>query len=637
MTSLEILAPARDAEIGIAAIRCGADAVYIAGPKFGARHAAGNDFSDIARLCSYAHRFGARIYLTLNTILYDSELEEAKAALRAAAEAGVDAVIVQDFAVTALAREAGVNLPLHASTQCAIRTPERAALLETLGFERLILERQLSMEEIRAIRAATSAELEFFVHGALCVSYSGNCYLSENLAGRSANRGECVQACRSLYDLVDASGKVLVRNKALLSLRDFNLLHRMEDLAETGVCSFKIEGRLKSISYVKNIVRQYSIALDSLIEKYPDKYCRSSYGRVSGGFTPAPDKTFNRGYTPLFIDGKRGKWSSMDAPTSLGEKVGVVSAVRRGSSMTITLRSLPDGMRLENGDGFAFVGSDGSVTGFRGDVCRGKEIVSKSVEGLSEGMTLWRNTSIAFERELEKNMPERLIGAVIDVNITSKDLPGAPYILTFTATAEDGRKVSVFEDITSAEPARDRERMLGVISGQLSKKSGDFTFTAGRIDATEAASGPSAAAASSDPVTLPLLSASFLNGVRRTLAEKLAALHSDLSTRPSSLPSCHFDRASASGEIFPPEATYLDNLSNSLSRSLYERSEDAYELTHRGGAELMRTRYCIRYELGLCPVHQGARPTGPLFLLNNGRRLALTFDCPHCEMTVSEG
>ncbi|MBR6054980.1 MAG: U32 family peptidase [Bacteroidales bacterium] len=631
MTSLEILAPARDAEIGIAAIRCGADAVYIAGPKFGARHAAGNDFSEVARLCSYAHRFGARIYLTLNTILYDNELEEARAALRAAAEAGVDAVIVQDFAVAALAREAGVTLPLHASTQCAIRTPERAALLESLGFERLILERQLSMEEIRAIRAATSAELEFFVHGALCVSYSGNCYLSENLAGRSANRGECVQACRSLYDLVDASGKVLVRNKALLSLRDFNLLHRMEDLAEAGVCSFKIEGRLKSMSYVKNIVRQYSIALDSLIEKYPDKYCRSSYGRVSGGFTPAPDKTFNRGYTPLYIDGKRGKWSSMDAPTSLGEKVGVVGAVRRGSSMTITLRSLPDGMRLENGDGFAFVGSDGSVTGFRGDVCRGKEIVCKSVEGLSEGMSLWRNTSIAFERELEKNMPERLIRAVIDVNITSKDLPGAPYILTFTATAEDGRKVSVIEDITSAEPARDRERMLGVISGQLSKKSGDFTFTAGRIDALE---------------TIPILSVSFLNGVRRTLAEKLAACHSDL-------PSCHSERSerisvSSAGDTLgtsvprydkcavPPEATYLDNISNSLSRSLYERSEDAYELTHRKGAELMRTRYCIRYELGLCSVHQGARPTGPLFLLNNGRRLALTFDCPRCEMTVSE-
>ena len=607
MTPLEILAPARDAEIGIAAVRCGADAVYIAGPKFGARYAAGNDFADIERLCSYAHRFGARIYLTLNTILYDSELEEAREAIRAAATAGVDAIIVQDLAVASLARETGAGIPLHASTQCAIRTPERAALLERLGFTRLILERQLSLDEVRAIRAATAAELEFFVHGALCVSYSGNCYLSENIAGRSANRGECIQACRSLYDLTDASGKVLVKNKALLSLKDYNLLHRMEDLAEAGVCSFKIEGRLKSISYVKNIVRQYSLALDSLIEKYPEKYCRASFGKVSGGFTPAPDKTFNRGYTPLYIDGKRGKWSSMDAPTSLGEKVGVVGAVRRGSSMTITLRSIPDDMRLENGDGFAFVGADGSVTGFRGDICRGKEIVCKRIEGLSQGMTLWRNTSIAFERELEKNMPERLIDATVDVSVGAESV-------VFTAVSEDGRKVSVTENISSAEKAQNKERMLAMTEGQLSKKSGDYIFRVGRIDTQEA---------------LPILSASFLNGVRRTLAEKLAACLPDRS-------SCHFDRASASGEIFPPEATYLDNLSNSLSRSLYERTEDAYELTHRKGAELMRTRYCIRYELGLCPIHQGARPTGPLFLLNNGRRLALGFDCARCEMTVAE-
>ena len=608
MTPLEILAPARDAEIGIAAVRCGADAVYIAGPKFGARYAAGNDFADIERLCSYAHRFGARIYLTLNTILYDSELEEAREAIRAAASAGVDAIIVQDLAVASLAREAGVGIPLHASTQCAIRTPERAALLERLGFTRLILERQLSLDEVRAIRAATAAELEFFVHGALCVSYSGNCYLSENIAGRSANRGECIQACRSLYDLTDASGKVLVKNKALLSLKDYNLLHRMEDLAEAGVCSFKIEGRLKSISYVKNIVRQYSMALDSLIEKYPEKYCRASFGKVSGGFTPAPDKTFNRGYTPLFIDGRKGKWSSMDAPTSLGEKVGKVAHVQKTREyMNISLRDIPGEMRLENGDGFAFVGADGSVTGFRGDICRGKEIVCKRIEGLFQGMTLWRNTSIAFERELEKNMPERLIDATVDVSVGAESV-------VFTAVSEDGRKVKVTEDISSAEKAQNKERMLAMTEGQLSKKSGDYIFRVGRIDTQEA---------------LPILSASFLNGVRRTLAEKLAALRSDLSTRPSGLG--RDDKVAVR-----PEATYLDNLSNSLSRSLYERTEDAYELTHRKGAELMRTRYCIRYELGMCPVHQGAKPSGPLFLLNNGRRLALGFDCARCEMTVAE-
>ena len=604
MIPLEILAPARNAEIGIAAIRCGADAVYIAGPKFGARYAAGNEFADIERLCSYAHRFGARIYLTLNTILYDSELEEAVAALRLAGEAGVDAVIVQDPAVVTLVREAGVSLPLHASTQCAIRTPERAAWLESLGFTRLILERQLSLEQVRAVRAATKADLEFFVHGALCVSYSGNCYLSEYLTGRSANRGECVQACRSLYDLVDADGKVLVRNKALLSLKDFNLLHRMEELAGAGVCSFKIEGRLKNISYVKNVVREYSLALDALIGKHPDKYTRASFGRVSGGFTPDPDKTFNRGYTSLFIDGKRGQWSSMDAPTSLGEKVGTVAEIRRGASMAIRLKGLPEGVRLENGDGFAFVGRDGSVTGFPGDVCRGDEIICKSVEGLSEGMALWRNVSIAFERELERNMPERLIPAVISVRASAGTL-------IFEAVSEDGRKAAVTEDVSGNETARDGERMFSMIRSQLSKKSGDFAFASGTVDI---------------PGEVPMMSASFLNGVRRELSEKLSAIPCARIKETAGTPSAA--RLS--------KATYLDNLSNRISLSLGDEAEKAFELTHRKGACLMRTRYCIRYELGLCPVHQGAKPSGPLFLLNNGRRLALGFDCAACEMTVSE-
>ena len=604
MIPLEILAPARNADVGIAAIRCGADAVYIAGPKFGARYAAGNEFDDIEKLCSYAHRFGARIYLTLNTILYDSELDEAAAALRLAEKAGVDAVIVQDPAVVTLAHEAGVSLPLHASTQCAIRTPERAAWLESLGFTRLILERQLSLEQVRSIRSATKADLEFFVHGALCVSYSGNCYLSEHLSGRSANRGECVQACRSLYDLVDADGKVLVRNKALLSLKDFNLLHRMEELANAGVCSFKIEGRLKNISYVKNVVREYSLALDSLIERHPDKYMRASYGKVSGGFAPAPDKTFNRGYTSLYIDGTRGKWSSMDAPTSLGEKVGTVAEIRRGASMTLRLKGLPEGVRLENGDGFAFVGRDGSVTGFRGDICRGAEIVCKSVEGLSEGMALWRNVSIAFERELERNMPERLIPAVINVRASAGTVE-------FVAVSEDGRKAVVAEDVSGKETARDSGRMLSIIAGQLTRKSGDFAFSAGKVDSEG---------------SLPMMSASFLNGVRRELSEKLSGMPCPRLKETAGTPApAKLDRA-----------TYLDNLSNRISLSLGSEAEKAYELTHRKGAELMRTRYCIRYELGLCPVHQGAKPTGPLFLLNNGRRLALGFDCAACEMTVAE-
>ena len=277
---LELLAPARDTNIGIAAIDCGADAVYIAGPQFGARQAAGNSVEDIRRLCEYAHKFGVRIFVTLNTILYDSKLEAAYRQMLAVQEAGADAVIVQDLAIVRMAAcgigdfKSEFHLPLHASTQCAIRTPEQAAFLEGLGFSRLILERELSLDQIRAIRDAVTCELEFFVHGALCVCYSGQCYLSEKIAGRSANRGACIQACRSRYDLVDASGKVLVRDKALLSLKDYNLRNRIEELALAGITSFKIEGRLKNESYVRNVVRDYSIALDEVLSKHPEEYVR---------------------------------------------------------------------------------------------------------------------------------------------------------------------------------------------------------------------------------------------------------------------------------------------------------------------------------------------------------------------------
>ena len=352
---LELLAPARDYQIGIAAIDCGADAVYIAGPQFGARQAAGNEIDDIRRLCEYAHRYGVRIFVTLNTILYDGELESAYRQMLAVQEAGADAIIVQDLAILAMAEKGigdikgEIRIPLHASTQCAIRTPEQAIFLESLGFSRLILERELSLKEIKAIRDAVSCELEFFVHGALCVCYSGQCYLSEKIAGRSANRGACIQACRSRYDLVDGSGKVLVRDKALLSLKDYNLRDRIGELADAGITSFKIEGRLKYISYVKNVVRDYSMALDSLVSRQSDRYERGSYGTVCGGFTPDTRKTFNRGYTELYIDGKRGKWACMDAAKSMGEEVGTVATLNHDKS-SLTIKFASRDIVLANGD-----------------------------------------------------------------------------------------------------------------------------------------------------------------------------------------------------------------------------------------------------------------------------------------------
>ena len=603
MRALELLAPARTADIGVAAVDCGADAVYIAGPAFGARQAAGNPVEDIRRLCDYAHRFGVRIYVTFNTLVYEEEIPQARRLLQELQDAGVDALIVQDAAVTRLAPE---GMILHASTQCALRTPEKARFTESLGYGRLVLERELSLEQIRAIRAAVDAELECFVHGALCVCYSGQCYLSERLAGRSANRGACIQACRSLYDLEDAAGKVLVRNKALLSLKDFNLIHRLEDLAEAGADSFKIEGRLKSVSYVRNVVRAYSDALDALVRRHPDKYCRASFGTLRGGFKPDLKKTFNRDYTELFLDGKRGEWAAMEAPKSMGEYIGTVDRLRAG---LVTVRPENPGLTLHNGDGFAFVGPDGGIVGFRGDVCEGFTIRCKEVPGLKAGMRLYRNIDADFERKLEADRPAREIGVTLQARLAA----GA---LAVTARTEDGREVSVSVP-APFEAARDTDRMLESVRAQLSKRSGLYAFTVAGVEVD----GP-----------VPFMSASFLNGIRRDLAAALDA--QPVRMQP-------LRRGAVRPDPAPEALTYQDNIANSIAREIYrERGsavlEDAYELTHRAGVEYMRTKYCVRHELGLCPKQRpGIRPE-PLYLLNNGRRFRLAFDCAACEMTVQD-
>ena len=598
---LELLAPARTADIGVAAIDCGADAVYIAGPAFGARQAAGNPVADIRRLCDYAHRFGVRIYVTFNTLVYEEEIPQARRLLQELQDAGVDALIVQDAAVTRLAPE---GMILHASTQCSIRTPEKARFTESLGYGRLVLERELSLEQIRTIRAAVDSELECFVHGALCVCYSGQCYLSEHLAGRSANRGACVQACRSLYDLEDASGRILARNKALLSLKDFNLIHRLEDLAEAGADSFKIEGRLKSVSYVRNVVRAYSDALDALVRRYPGKYRRASFGSLRGGFTPDLKKTFNRDYTELFLDGKRGEWAAMDAPKSMGEYIGTVDRLRAG---VVTVRPDNPGLTLHNGDGFAFVGRDGGIVGFRGDVCEGFTIRCKEVSGLKEGMRLYRNIDADFERKLEADRPVRELGVTLQARLSA----GA---LAVTAVTEDGREASL-EVPAPFEAARDTDRMLETVRSQLAKRSGSYAFTVAGVEVEGA---------------VPFMSASFLNGIRRDLAATLDAQPVRM------LP---LRRGVVRPDPAPETLTYQDNIANSVAREIYrERGsaaiEEAFELTHREGVEYMRTKYCLRHELGLCPKQRpGTRPE-PLFLLNNGRRLRLDFDCAACEMTV---
>lgn len=688
MKFLELLAPARNADIGIAAIDCGADAVYIAGPAFGARQAAGNSMEDIRRLTEYAHRFGARIFLTLNTILFDNELAEAERLLAEAKDAGVDAIIAQDLAVWEL-----TDLPVHASTQCAIRTPEKARLYEGIGASRLVLEREMSLDQIRAIRSSVNCELEFFVHGALCVCYSGQCYMSERIAGRSANRGECIQACRSLYDLVDEDGNVLVRNKALLSLKDYNLKDRLKDLAEAGICSFKIEGRLKNISYVRNVVRAYSLALDELVAANPEKLRRVSFGRSEGGFTPDLAKTFNRGYTQLFLDGKRsGNWSSMDAPKSIGEEVGTVVSIapmRQNFSngkrlseeyVTITVRMKNPGDRLQNGDGFSFLSKGrGEIVGFRGDVCQGNRITCRNVTGLYPGAKLYRNLSNAFEKELESNLPVRTIPVSVDISVIvvpvtstspgteedrSQSLPKRlsepTYSLKINAVSQDGRSVKL-EREAGHNAAENPERMRGMFATQISKATGIYSFTLRSLE-VETPDG-----------SLPFLPTSALNAIRRDLAAALEEMpcraiplpvnQASSCTGNAEYPVLEPDVLSQVQDIQEttsngPHLSYKANIANHIARKIYmslgaSRTDDAFEISHRPDAELMRTKYCIRYELGLCPVHQAGRQHGRanhtsgmvnppipssrktnLYLTNNGKRYHLAFDCANCEMVV---
>lgn len=688
MKFLELLAPARNMDIGIAAIDCGADAVYIAGPAFGARQAAGNSMEDIRRLTEYAHRFGARIFLTLNTILFDNELAEAERLLAEAKDAGVDAIIAQDLAVWEL-----TDLPVHASTQCAIRTPEKARLYEGIGASRLVLEREMSLDQIRAIRSSVDCELEFFVHGALCVCYSGQCYMSERIAGRSANRGECIQACRSLYDLVDEDGNVLVRNKALLSLKDYNLKDRLQDLADAGICSFKIEGRLKNISYVRNVVRAYSLALDELVAANPEKLRRVSFGRSEGGFTPDLAKTFNRGYTQLFLDGKRsGNWSSMDAPKSIGEEVGTVVSIapmrqnfsngKRPSeeNITITLRMKNPGDRLQNGDGFSFLSKGrGEIVGFRGDVCQGNRITCINVTGLYPGAKLYRNLSNAFEKELESNLPVRTIPVSVDISVivvpvtstssgTEEDWsPSLPkrlseptYSLKINAVSQDGRSVKL-EREAGHNAAENPERMRGMFATQISKATGIYSFTLRSLE-VETPDG-----------SLPFLPTSALNAIRRDLAAALEEMpcraiplpvnQASSRTGNAEYPVLEPDVLSQVQDIQEttsngPHLSYKAHIANHIARKIYmslgaSRTDDAFEISHRPDAELMRTKYCIRYELGLCPVHQAGRQHGRanhtsgmvnppipssrktnLYLTNNGKRYHLAFDCANCEMVV---
>ena len=606
---LELLAPAKNSDIGIAAIDCGADAVYIAGPAFGARAAAGNPVQEIARLTEYAHRFSARIYATVNTIIYDHELEDARRLIWELYDAGVDALIVQDLGITRM------DLPpieLHASTQCAIRTPQQARLLESLGFRRLILERQLSLEEIRAIRSAVSCELEFFVHGAICVSYSGNCYLSQYLAGRSANRGACIQACRSLYDIVDADGRTIAKNRSILSPKDYCLDGRLADLADAGICSFKIEGRLKNDSYVKNLVRHYRGRLDALCAA-DARFAKASSGSVVGGFTPNPAATFNRGYTEFFIDGRRSRWNSLEGTKSIGEYIGTVARLdgQHRQPQIVIDSDKP----LSSGDGLVFAGKAG-ITGMRADVVQGNSVSVKDLSGIQPGDKVWRNYNIKFEKELQGNSPRRKI----DVSLVFGQGSAV-------ATDEDGYTATL--PLPQAPVADKQEAARENILRNMGKRSGHFDFRCEKVE--------------QDPVRF--YPASALNALRRELADELICVRAKaVKSEPvAPVPCANFfyaERDALAKRIPSGTADYSANCANHLARQVledlgYDKVDDAYEIKPVPEAALMRSRYCIKYDLGLCPkLHPKLKYAEPLCLVNAGQRLKLSFDCKRCEMIV---
>lgn len=634
MQEIELLSPARNSEIGIAAIDCGADSVYIAAPKYGARAQAGNSFEDIARLCSYAHKFGAKVYLTLNTILYDSELEEAKDYLWEAYSNGIDAVIVQDFALLKMERP---PIPLFASTQTDIRTPEKAALLEKLGFERLILARELSLKQIKEIRKATSAPLESFVHGALCVSYSGQCYLSRYMTGRSANRGECAQVCRSNYDLVDQDGNILAKDNPLLSLKDMNRSLRMEDLIDAGVTSFKIEGRLKNVSYVKNIVSLYDKALNKIIaEKNKDGeiFCRSSLGRSRIDFTPDAEKTFSRGYTDYFLDGKRGDWKSRDAAKGMGEYIGTVTQIK-GGGKSFTSFTYEGDKALHNSDGICFASGGRVISGNRANKVSGKtvELFTKDIE-FKKGDIIYRNFDSEFEKSLEHIKPR-----LIDIPITVLPKKDQIKIKAFLSDKHKDRNEKerdndiVFSFPINGDEAVSPDKAKDLIRRQLGKTALQFSFTVKDIEGDK----------------VWFYRTSELNAIRAELAEKLSQIveeeHEKERNVKNKTPEFKGLEKLAEDAFKEGRGSYLRNCANSLSKSIYQELglndiQPSFEQEPPKDAILMRCKYCIRYQMGMCKKEKRkeseklSKTTRSLYLKNGNNTLSLEFDCSKCEMQV---
>lgn len=631
LRKIELLAPAKNLECGIAAIDHGADAVYIGAAQFGARQTAGNSTEDIAELTRYAHQFGAAVYVTVNTIVYEKELAALEHLLKQLVEMGVDAILVQDMAVLEIYKKLkaeyvarGYRMPaLHASTQTDNRSADKVKWLKENGFERVVLARELSLEEITDIhKAHPDVELEAFVHGALCVSYSGACYASQYFFNRSANRGECAQFCRMAFDLKDSDGETLIEDNYLLSLKDMCQLDRLGDLLEAGVCSLKIEGRLKDANYVKNVVATYSEALNAYIAKHTGKYCRSSYGRCTYTFTPALEKTFNRGFTHYFFNGRQKDISSFNTPKAMGEYVGYVKEIRRGSF------NVAGTAMFANGDGLCFFNRQKKLEGFRVNRVENNRLFPLTMpKNLEPGMALYRNNDIEFERAMQGKTATRKLQVRFVVDVVDGKL-------TFTATDECGRSANV---VLNETPEKAQKSQHDNIVKQL-EKLGNTVWTANEISINNSA----------DEFFIP---SSRLAAVRRELLEALENTPVSNHTDNQAVDRTATNSVNANNTVYA-DTINIANVANTTAQNYYaahgvKNAPTAFELNsdYKAGSTtatsavppLMTCRYCLHYALGYCVKNGGKRPTWhePLHLeAKNGIRVRLAFNCAKCQMEV---
>ena len=616
MTKLELLSPAKNLECGIAAIDHGADAVYIGATRFGARAAADNSVEDIATLCDYAHQFDAKVYVTINTLLHDDELEEAAQLCLDVTQAGADAILIQDLSLIEKVQEVQeenngqwsmVNGQcFHASTQTDNRTIEKVKQLAEMGFRRVVLARELSIKEIAAIhKAVPEVELEVFVHGALCVSYSGRCYASEYCFGRSANRGECAQFCRLPFTLKDADGKIIEQDKHLLSLKDFAQLDNLERLVEAGAVSFKIEGRLKDVDYVKNVTAAYSQKLSSIISAHPDLYQRASMGKCTYTFQPDIHKSFNRGFTTYFADGRCADQASFLTPKSIGEFVGRVKEIR-GNSFNVT----SDGfVPFANGDGMCFFSPHGKLIGFRVNKAEGNRIFPhKMPESIAPGVILYRNYDQALQKVLSKPSSERKVMLSMHFTVT-------PTELQLSVTDEHGNNgtATMPYDYQKAQtPQEDNIRR------QLTKAGGTIYNISNLLITTQ--------------VESPFIPSSHLTNLRRQALEEVKE------EQWKKEEGRKFDwkkggKVMEETNLHPSSINLHPNKPSSIT--LHPSSITSPNWGRPGGG-LMHSRYCLRHELGYCTKGGRRAPwREPLVLqLGDGKTFKLKFDCKQCEMYI---